>query len=81
MNCSKCDHPIKRGTSSVLQSRRDTIESKIRQRKCFNCGHKFWTCETELPPNSVKWVNNLDIYTSHSTIPIRVPGARRVTYS
>lgn len=81
MNCKQCDHPIKRGTSEILHTRRDTSESKIRQRRCFNCGYTFWTCETELPLNTVKWVANKSITTSRNTIPVRLAGAKKITYS
>lgn len=49
MNCPHCDHP----QSKVNSTRRDTIESVIRQRNCCLCGKGWHTLEVELPRGSV----------------------------
>ena len=80
MHCPNCDTPAHRGKNKVLQARNDTVESKIRQRKCLTCNHKWWTCETDLPPGAVRWVVS-DLEDSTFSVPRRVAGFRRVVFS
>jgi transcriptional regulator NrdR family protein len=80
LNCPNCGTPASRKLNKVLETRHDTVESKIRQRKCLNCGNRWWTCETDLPPGAVKWASS-ENDTSTFTVPRRVPGFLRITYS
>lgn len=81
MRCPNCDTPAERGNCRILQTRSDTIESKIRQRKCMNCDHKWWTVETDLPDGAVKWTEATDPDSNFHSMPIRQPGFKRVSYS
>ena len=83
LHCPNCDTSAERSTCRIIQTRSDTVESKLRQRQCRICDHKWWTCETDLPQGAVKWrVNDDDDVDSNSfTVPRRVPGFLRVTYS
>lgn len=49
MNCPSCANEQHR----VLQTRRETPSSTLRQRICKGCGHVFWTVELALPPAAV----------------------------
>jgi transcriptional regulator NrdR family protein len=80
MHCPNCDTPVDRSTCRIIQTRTDTIESKLRERQCKSCDHRWWTCETDLPPGAVKWKTN-DEDCNAFTVPRRVPGFLRVTYS
>lgn len=77
MNCPKCDAL----SSRVMATRQDTVETKLRQRKCVSCEHRWWTCEVELPLKAVKWTapENTDLYSF--PVPRRVAGFRRITFS
>jgi hypothetical protein len=77
MNCPICDA----STSRVLVTRQDTIESKLRQRKCASCGIKWWTCEVELPLGAVKWADPETADLRRFPVPRRVAGFRRITFS
>ena len=79
MHCSNCGDPIRRGTNYIIQARNDTIESKLRQRKC-GCGYKFWTVEVEVPQNTVKWVKCDDPDTNVYSVPTRIAGAQRISF-
>ena len=81
MLCPNCGEPIRRGLNKVIQARNDTSESKIRQRRCLACDHKFWTCETDLPPGAIKWLPSENPDTNSFSVPRRVAGFRRITYS
>jgi len=81
MHCPCCDTEANRQNCRVTQSRNDTIESKIRQRKCLSCGHKWWTCEVDLPPGSVRYVQFEDDEDNLYNGPIRLTGFKRVTFS
>jgi transcriptional regulator NrdR family protein len=81
MHCPNCDAPAIRGANKVVQARNDTVESKIRQRKCMTCGHKWWTCETDLPVGAIKWVQSDDPDTNSFSVPRRQPGFLRISYS
>lgn len=81
MLCPNCGEPIRRGLNKVIQARNDTNESKIRQRRCLACDHKFWTCETDLPPGAIKWMPSDDPDTNSFSVPRRVRGFRKVTFS
>jgi transcriptional regulator NrdR family protein len=80
MHCPNCDTSVDRSTCRIIQTRTDTIESKLRERQCKACDHKWWTCETDLPPGAVKWKANEEDYNAFA-VPRRVPGFLRVTYS
>jgi hypothetical protein len=81
MHCPNCDALAHRGFCKVIQARNDTVESKIRQRKCLTCNHKWWTCETDLPAGAIKWMPPEDPESSSFSVPRRVVGFRRITYS
>ena len=49
MHCSNCDSK----ESRALWTRRDTIETKIRRRRCVDCGHIWFTLEVEIPKSAV----------------------------
>jgi transcriptional regulator NrdR family protein len=80
MHCPNCDAPAHRGANRVVQARNDTIESKIRQRKCLSCDHKWWTVEVELPVGCIKWVREDDPDSKSFSLPRRMPGALRVVF-
>ena len=79
MNCPNCDSREIR----ALTSKRDTIESIVRRRRCGDCGHNWWTVEVELPPGSIKWMKTPDLGDNsyRPRYPSRLPGAKRVTFS
>ena len=54
MNCPACAHDKHR----VLQTRRESPETTIRQRICRECGHAWFTLEIDMPPESVAWVHS-----------------------
>lgn len=81
MNCPNCDTFADRQRCRILQSRNDTIETKLRQRFCTNCEHRWWTVEAELPAGAVKWVRRDDPDLSAHPLPIRQAGFKRVSYS
>jgi transcriptional regulator NrdR family protein len=82
MHCPNCDTSAERSTCRIIQTRSDTVESKLRQRECKVCSHKWWTCETDLPLGAVKWMlSDDDAGPSSFTVPRRVPGFLRITYS
>ena len=55
MDCPACNNRSTR----VLQTRRESPDSTIRQRICRNCGEEWFTLEIELPKNSVVWGNGI----------------------
>jgi len=81
MHCPNCDTPAERGNCRITQTRNDTIESKIRQRVCLKCDHRWWTVETDLPEGAVKWMEPADPDSNSFSAPVRVAGFKRVTYS
>lgn len=54
MNCPSCASDKHR----VLQTRRETPTSTLRQRICKGCGTVFWTVELHLPPAAVIEAHN-----------------------
>jgi len=78
MHCPICDSQEIRSPTT----RRDTVESIVRRRRCNQCDHNWWTVEVELPPESIRWKidPNLDGQYRHR-YPTRLPGAQRVTFS
>lgn len=78
MNCPNCDTSFTSGNGEVMQSRADTIDSHLRQRRCKHCNHRVWTIEVELPPDSVNWKISQETF---SSVPKRKPGALRVQIS
>ena len=81
MLCPNCGEPIRRGLNKVIQARNDTNESKIRQRRCLACNHKFWSVEVDLPAGAIKWMQSDDPDSSTFSVPRRVAGFRKVTFS
>lgn len=55
MDCPACNNRSTR----VLQTRRESPDSTIRQRICRSCGQEWFTLEIELPENSVIWGNGI----------------------
>ena len=73
MNCPRCDHNISR----VLATRRDTVETVMRRRRCEGCGHCWYTCEVEVPSDGVRY--HRDRETGESGWMLRrVPGYKRI---
>jgi hypothetical protein len=84
MHCPNCDCIGIKGTIKVLKTRRDTIESIIRNRECQKCKHRWWTVEVELPSRAIKWLYDSDPNTDDcNCYPTRKKGARnvKVTFS
>jgi hypothetical protein len=81
MHCPNCNEPIRRGQNKVVQARNDTNESKIRQRRCLACNHTFWSVEVDLPPGAIKWMPPEDPDINSFSVPRRVRGFRKVTFS
>lgn len=77
MNCPNCDATANR----ITETRNDTIESKLRRRKCIECGHSWWSCEVELPPGAVKWVRPDGVNNRLFPVPRRAVGFRRIMFS
>jgi len=69
MNCPKCDSVRIR----TVNTRHDTVESVVRDRKCLRCEHKWFTCEIDLPRHAVKWGDAASLK--------RVEGYRKVVFS
>jgi DNA-directed RNA polymerase subunit RPC12/RpoP len=51
MNCPNCNHV----STSVLQTNAIKTEHTTRQRKCSNCGHKWFTVELEVQSWAIGW--------------------------
>lgn len=70
MNCPHCDNR----QSSVVCTRRDTVESVVRLRNCNACRKSWHTVEIELPVGAVAH--------THSTGELeRRAGYKRVVFS
>jgi transcriptional regulator NrdR family protein len=67
MNCPACASEKHR----VLQTRRDSPESIIRQRICRQCGHTWFSLEVDMPDGAIAW--------SHSSL-IRNDGYKHITF-
>lgn len=67
MNCPRCGED----KSRVLQTRRESPETTIRQRICKSCGQDWFTLELEMPEGSVSW--------AHSSL-IRKEGFKHVKF-
>ena len=80
MHCPSCDQAADRTKCLVIQARNDTIESKLRQRRCIDCGHIWWTVEVDLPPEAVKWQRENKDERGKFAVPRRVAGFRRIVF-
>ena len=52
MDCSRCGSDAVK----VLLSRKDTDVSRVRERHCKSCDHRWFSLEVELPAGAVEWV-------------------------
>lgn len=51
MNCPQCGGDQCR----AINTRHDSPESILRQRRCLDCDHNFHTVELDLPTGAVSW--------------------------
>lgn len=80
MDCPKCGAVYRKNT--VLATRVDTIESIIRNRKCLDCNHRWYTLEIEIPFAGLKYVTGAigaDGRRHYWSIK-RLPGFRRIKF-
>jgi transcriptional regulator NrdR family protein len=52
MDCARCGSDAVK----VLLSRRDTDVSRVRERYCQGCDHRWFSVEVELPVEAVEWI-------------------------
>ena len=52
MDCTRCGSDAVK----VLLSRRDTDTSRVRERHCGSCDHRWFSVEVELPAQAIEWV-------------------------